>query len=120
MHVAQRRQHWVQSLRLSIHDIMGMQGQCAITYDGSSTAMEVEAAHRLWSRSEERHQLRYTGFLSDGDSMAHKSVTELELYPEPIVREECINHAHKRMGTALINLSKQKKLSGRGQGRLTK
>ena len=30
------------------------------------------------------------------------------------------NHVHKRMGTALINLSKQKKLGGRGQGRLTK
>ena len=82
--------------------------------------MEVEAARRLWSRSEARHQLRYTGFLSDGDSMAHKAVTELDLYPEPIVNEECINHAHKRMGTALINLSKQKKLGGRGQGMLTK
>ena len=98
----------------------GHEGQCAINYDGSSNAMEVEAARRLWSRSEARHQLQYTGFLSDGDSKAHKAVTELDLYPEPIVKEECINHAHKRMGTALINLSKQKKLGGRGQGRLTK
>ena len=45
----------------------GYAGQCAINYDGSSNAMEVEAARRLWSRSEARHQLRYTGFLSDGD-----------------------------------------------------
>ena len=43
--------------------------------------MEVEAARRLWSRYEARHQLWYTGFLSDGDSKAHKAVTELELYP---------------------------------------
>ena len=65
----------------------GHAGQCAINYDGSSNAMEVEAARRLWSRSEARHQLRYTGFLSDGDSKAHKAVTELELYPEPIVKK---------------------------------
>ena len=46
--------------------------------------MEVEAARRLWSRSETRHQLRYTDFLSNG---AHKAVTELELYTEPIVKK---------------------------------
>ena len=47
-------------------------------------------------------------------------MSEMNLYPESVVKEECINHVHKRMGTALINLSKQKKLGGRGQGRLTK
>ena len=65
----------------------------------------------LWTRSEARHQLRYTGFLSDGDSKAHK--------PEPIVKEGCINHAHKQKGTALINHSKQNKLGGRCEGMLT-
>ena len=94
--------------------------QCAINYSGSSNAMEVEAACRLWKRSEERHGLQYTGFLSDGDSKAYKAVTELNLYPEEVVKEECLNHAHKRMGTALINLSKQKRLGGHGYGRLTK
>ena len=93
---------------------------CAINYQGSSNAMEVEAAVRLWQRSEERHGLLYTGFLSDGDSKAHKAVSDLNIYTEPIVKEECINHVHKRMGTALINLSKQKRLGGRGHGRLTK
>ena len=45
---------------------------------------------------------------------------DLDIYPEPILKEECINHVHKRMGTALINLGKQKKLGGKGFGRLTK
>ena len=93
MHVAQRRQYWVQSLKHSWHA-----GQCAINYDGSSSAMDVEAARRLWSHSEAQHQLRYTSFLRDGDSKAYKAVTELELYPELIVKKECINHTHKRMG----------------------
>ena len=38
--------------------------------------MEVEAAVRLWQRSEERHSLLYTGFLSDWDSKAHKAVSD--------------------------------------------
>ena len=98
----------------------GHEDQCAINYIGSSNAMEVEAARRLWQRSEDRHGLRYTGFLSDGDSKAHRAVCDMDIYPEPILKEECINHVHKRMGTALINLGKQKKLGGKGHGRLTK
>ena len=98
----------------------GHKEQCSINYTGSSNAMEVEAACRLWQRSEDQHDLRYTGFLSDGDSKAHKAVCDLDIYPEPILKEECINHVHKRMGTALINLGKQKKLGGKGFGRLTK
>ena len=48
--------------------------------------MEVEAAVRLWQRSEERHGLLYTGFLSDGYSKAHKAVSDLNIYTEPIVK----------------------------------
>ena len=91
---------------------------CAINYVGSSNAMEMEAACRLWSRSEVLG-LRYTGFLSDGDSKAFKAVSDLNIYEEPIVKEECVNHVHKRMGTALRHLNKSKRLGGKGQGRLT-
>ena len=57
----------------------------------------------------------YTGFFSEVDSKANKEVTEsLNLYTE----EECFNHAHKRMDTALINLSKGKKIGGYGYDRL--
>ena len=35
-----------------------------------------------------------------------------------IVKEECVNHVHKRMGTALRHLSKSKKLGGKGQSRV--
>ena len=91
---------------------------CAINYVGSSNAMEMEAACRLWSPSEVLG-LRYTGFLSDGDSKTFKAVSDLNLFGKLIVKEECVNHVHKRMGTALRHLSKSKKLGGKGQGRLT-
>ena len=50
--------------------------------------MEVEAACILWSRSEARG-LRYTGFLSDGDSKAYNVVVKFDVYDVPIVKEEC-------------------------------
>ena len=95
------------------------QNDCSINYHGSSNAMEVEAAKRLWGRSVQTNGLMYTGMLGDGDSKAYQAVVQLEPYgPDvEIVREECVNHAHKRMGTALLKLSREKKLGGRGRGR---
>ena len=44
----------------------------------------------------------------------------LNPYPgHVIVKLECINHAHKPMGTALRKLSAQAKLGGKGVGKLT-
>ena len=96
------------------------EADCCADYKGSSNAMEAECARRLWSRSIDLHNIRYTGMLRDGDSKAFGAVTKLAPYPDvTIEREECVNHAHKRLGTALLNLTKTAKLGGRGHGRLT-
>ena len=93
---------------------------CAKNFTGSSKAMEQESAKRMWARSVNRHQVRYTEMLSDGDSAAFREVVALNPYPgHDIVKLECINHAHKRMGTALRKLSAQGKLGGKGLGKLT-
>jgi hypothetical protein len=64
---------------------------------------------RMWARSVIRRHFRYTEMLSDGDSTAHKAVVKLDPYPGiEIWKRECINHAHKRMGTALRKLSSEK------------
>ncbi|KAF3856788.1 hypothetical protein F7725_017511, partial [Dissostichus mawsoni] len=87
---------------------------------GSSKAMEQESAKRMWARSVNRHQVRYTEMLSDGDSAAFREVVALNPYPgHEVVKLECINHAHKRMGTAFRKLSSQGKLGGKGVGKLT-
>ena len=79
----------------------------------------MEVAKCLWSRSVHTRGLMYTGMLGDGDSKAYQAVVDLEPYGSDITieREECANHAHKHMGTALLKLSK---LGGRGLGRFTK
>ena len=71
--------------------------------------MEVEAACILRSCSEVRG-LRYTGFLSDGDSKAYNDVVKLDVCDVPIVKDKSVNNVHKRMGTAMRNLTKQKML----------
>ena len=45
--------------------------------------MEVEMAKRLWSRSDEKGMC-YTGFLTDSDSKAYNSITELQQYGDHI------------------------------------
>ena len=76
-----------------------------------------EAAKAIWQRSEEKYKLRYTEMLSDGDSASYASLCEES--PYPVQKLECLNHASKRMGTALRKLAKDEKLGGRGEGRLT-
>ena len=39
-------------------------------------------------------------------------------YGEVINKLECVNHAHKRMGTALRELAKEERVGRRGVGRL--
>ena len=86
---------------------------CAQNFSGSSKAMEQEAAKHMWARSVSCHHFRYTGMLSDGDSTAYQAVVKLDLYPGiEIGKLECINHAHKRMGTALRKLSSEKHFGG--------
>ena len=47
---------------------------CQKNYDGSSPAMEKEAAKILWSRSVEKHKFRYVDMVCDGDSKAYSEV----------------------------------------------
>ena len=61
----------------------------------------------------------------DGDSKAYDALVEAQPYGPDVVidREECVNHADKRMGAALLKLSKEQKLGGNDKkweaGRLT-
>lgn len=79
---------------------------CKKNTECSSHAMETEAALRIWGRtSSYTTPLRFTKFLSDGDSKAYTAVAEAKVYGEVVVdKEECTNHVAKRLGTALRKL----------------
>ena len=97
--------------------------ECNCNYSGSSGAMEMTAAAILWKRSVEHYKFRYTTMVSDGDASTFRHLSDIpDLYN--VVKEECINHVGKRMGTALRKLATEGKkagtvLGGRGYGKLT-
>ncbi|KAH7938049.1 hypothetical protein HPB49_019527 [Dermacentor silvarum] len=86
--------------------------------------MEVEGAVLLFNRSPRKNGLRYMTILSDGDSRWFHALQEADVYGFiKIQKEDCVNHAQKRMGTALSNLIARHKGGGSktlgGRGRLT-
>ncbi|CAN7939283.1 unnamed protein product [Ixodes hexagonus] len=108
---------------------------CQKNYQGSSNAMEVQAAATIFSRSIELHNVhasarapviafhfnltvRYVTVLCDGDSKAFTHVSGLDLYDKNIHKEDCVNHVAKRMYAGLEKLKKAKKGLG-GKGKLT-
>jgi hypothetical protein len=94
---------------------------CSKNHEGTAGSMEQAIAHVMWTRSVDENKLRYITFLSDGDSKSYNHVRAAQPYgPDKLIhKEECVNHVGKRLGTALRNLRKAKKLGGRGEGRLT-
>jgi hypothetical protein len=76
------------------------QSKCNINYTGTSGGMEVAGAVAIFSRSEEKYGLRYTRYISDGDSRAFKAVVAAMPYGPSVEMEklECIGHVKKRMG----------------------
>ncbi len=70
------------------------ESKCTINHSGSSVAMEVEGALKLWQRSVERLNLRYVNVISDGDSKSIKALQEAQPYGEDvhIVKYECVGH----------------------------
>ena len=91
--------------------------KCKLNYAGYAGGMEVTGTERIFGRSVEKHGLRYTKFLGDGDSKSHHAVANI--YPGVTVEKlECVGHVQKRVGTRLRNLKKNVKNLG-GAGKLT-
>ena len=88
--------------------------------------MESAGAVKLFKRSVERHQLRYTSYIGDGDSSSYSDVVNSHPYGEgvKIDKLECLGHLQKSMGSRCRSLrqslkgnilSDGKKVSGKGR-----
>ncbi|XP_070395670.1 uncharacterized protein [Dermacentor albipictus] len=97
--------------------------KCMKNIDCNAGRMETEAAIILFNRSLEKNGLRYTTIFTDGDSRTFHALTSGGVYGYiSIEKKDCLNHVHKRMGTALRNLVEKKKAQGEslgGKGNLT-
>ena len=84
----------------------------------------------MFLRSIEKHNLRHTKYVGDGDSSSFGSVKQalVEKFGTTysVEKEDCIGHVQKRVGSALITYKNKKRGSvladgkgTRGTGRLT-
>ena len=98
---------------------------CQINHFGSSGAMKSAGAIAIFNRSLPQHNLRFTGYIGDGDSNSYPSVVATAPYGDIQIKKfECIGHIQKRMGNRLRNFRKRlksqllsdgKKISGKGR-----
>lgn len=75
----------------------GHKDKCDINHGGSSGAMEITVAEKIWKRSID-YGFRLTTMLSDGDCKTFNHLQQLKIYGSnyELVKEECINHVGKR------------------------
>ena len=100
---------------------------CSLNHDGSAGSMEPKGAIQIFHRSQAERNLRYTEFLGDGDSASFLQVKASKPYGEElIVKNDCVGHVQKRVGSRLRKLCKlyqgKKLIDGKpltGKNRLT-
>ena len=102
--------------------------ECCINHVGSSDFMETQGAKSIFLRSISTRNLRYTTFVGDGDSscfgVVAKACSEMHGQEYIVVKEECVGHVQKRMGSRLrsyktkcrgLRLSDGKTVGGKGR-----
>ena len=73
--------------------------------------MESAGVISCFKRSIEKN-LRYTTNIGDGDSGSYNSIVKADPYSGfEIVKDECVGHIQKRVGSQCRNLSQQKWLT---------
>lgn len=79
---------------------------CSKNHEGSAGKMEVDSMVEMFTKSEEKFSVKYGNYIGDGDSKTFKAILELNPYGDKltVVKNECIGHVQKRMGTRLRNL----------------
>ena len=62
--------------------------------------MEVHGTKRIFSRSLQARNLRYTGYIGDGDAKTYEAVRKENYYGDSYeaTKKECVGHVQKRMG----------------------
>lgn len=85
--------------------------ECDKNFEGSSGAMEVAGAMKVFARSEATRNVRYKYYMGDGDSKGFQSVVSSEPYGKDfrIEKLECVGHVQKRMGGRLRKLRRDLK-----------
>lgn len=67
--------------------------------------MDASGLLAIFQRSVDNYSVRYTEFLGDGDSKAHRLIVEEAVYGnKEVTKLECVGHVQKRLGSRLRSL----------------
>ena len=81
--------------------------------------MEPAGAERMFWRSVETHDLRYSELYGDGGTKTHQQIKDVyQADGTEVMKQECIGHVQKRVGTVLRKLKKENPGLG-GKSKLT-
>ena len=86
------------------------ENECSVNHLKSSESMEKEAAIEMFLRSVDKRGLKYITYIGDGDSSSYGMVAQAlkGKYSDQYVavKEDCIGHTQKRMGSyiRILNL----------------
>ena len=83
----------------------GHQHLCQVNHFGSSGSMDASGMLSMFQRSVEAHSARYTEFLGDGDSKAHKLITKQAVYGD--VDHNRFRHSHRKSSKRAKSRQKQ-------------
>ena len=93
---------------------------CSKNHEGSAGQMEPASMPTIFRRSEERHHLRYRGYLGDGDAKSFSTVSKAAppVYGAgcQVEKLECCGHVQKRMGKRSIDEVAELKSSVHSEG----
>ena len=84
--------------------------KCQVNHTKSSCSMESVGTVTMFRRSTEKHKLRYTEYIEDGDSSSFLEVKNTQPYGGLDIKKlECIGHVQKHVGTRCSALLKSMK-----------
>lgn len=74
------------------------QENCSINHTGSARKMEIDAVKEIFSRSIEKHNVRYAKYIGDGDSHTFKGILDLNPYGNELIvqKKKCVGHMWRR------------------------
>ena len=78
--------------------------KCFRNWEGSSSAMESDIIVEGFKISEEKHGIRYTSFIGDGDSSVYSSLVKALEWGYSITKIECANHSLKCFRSSLEHM----------------
>jgi len=85
---------------------------CSSNHNGSAGKMEVDSIVEMFVRSVEKFGVKYRNYIGDGDSKTFAGIRKMNPNGNdcPVIKNECVGHVQKRMGTRLRNKRKEQKL----------